>query len=248
MDTRVQRISLRMAARALADLVMPRTCVVCDRDLILQEEHICVGCLADLPLTYYESLARNPMSERVNAVLERDATEYQPYVQACALFFYTGPYRHISPQLKYGRRFGDGRFFARMLGEKLAGSELYRDVDCVIPVPLHPRRRWRRGYNQAEIIAREVARCLPAARMDARALRRRRRTRTQIRLGSDAKWRNVADAFALRRGAPAGWHLLVVDDVCTTGATLAACIRALRAVLPGDVKISTATLAVVGNS
>ena len=248
MDTRVQQLSLRMAARSLADLVMPRTCVVCDRDLILQEDHICLGCLSDLPLTHYETLARNPMSERVNAILERDATAYQPYVQAAALFFYTGPYRHISPQLKYGRRFGDGRYFARMLGERLATSPLFRNVDCVIPVPLHPWRRWRRGYNQAEIIAREIVRCLSGAHLEARALRRRRRTHTQIHLGSADKWRNVSGAFALRRGAPAGRHLMVVDDVCTTGATLAACIRALRAVLPGDVKISVASLAVVGNS
>jgi len=249
MDRRIAHISLKSAGRAMADLVMPRSCVVCGRSLINQEEHICLECLADLPRTYFETLERNPMSERLNTIIERGLDAYTPYARAAALFFYNSesPYRHIPPALKYGRRFGDGRYFAAMLGEALAGSPLYADVDLVVPVPLHWSRRLQRGYNQAEIIAREVAGKMAGARLGAGVLRRARRTRTQTRLSVEGKSRNVENAFSVASEPPCA-HILLIDDVCTTGATLAACHRALREKYGPEVRISAATLAFVSTS
>ena len=286
---------------AVGDIFLPRTCVVCGKRLLLRERFLCLPCAADLPLTYFWTVDHNPMTDQFNALIERRLSAAvpsgssvatgsssaagllsaaEPYARAAALFYYNSqaPYRKIPQALKYQGAVRSGRHFARMLGRHLAGSSLYADVDLVVPVPLHWTRRRQRGYNQAAVIAREVASALGVP-MEERLLRRRRRTRTQTRLTVEQKAANVGGAFAVRPrrlarllrafrpeplpGAavsgtdsgllfPGRLHLLLVDDVFTTGATLEACHAALRAAFsaagigPGRVRISVATLAFVG--
>ena len=253
---------------ALGDLLMPRVCPVCGEALGMNEREICLHCAADLPLTYYWERSHNPMADRLNAALQDQ--EGMPYAYAAALFFYDDdvPYKMIPRRLKYENGIGTGRYFAAMLGRYLAGSEWFAGVEMVIPVPLHWTRRWKRGYNQAAVIARALAKELGAeCREDV--LFRRRRTVTQTRLGGDDRARNVRGAFGVRdrflhslrsvemtkqewlkvtgseisRSFPL--HILLVDDVLTTGSTTAECFRTLRAVYPKEVRISVATLAFV---
>ena len=252
--------------RAAADLILPRVCIVCGQELLLYERHICLHCLADLPLTQFWKLAHNSMADRFNAVLQCGLEEAstncrERYAYAAALFFFSNdaPYRHIIYSIKYEGRTEVGRDFGRMLGFRLATADLFRDVDCVIPVPLHWTRRWRRGYNQAEIIAREVASAL-SADLDCKILVRRRRTRTQTKLDIKDKAANVTGAFGARRtlhrgnerhkadNPPELRHILLIDDVFTTGSTLHACFVALRSVFPPSVRISVATLGFVGGA
>ena len=149
-----------------------------------------------------------------------------------------------------------------MLGQRLAGSQLFNDVDMVIPVPLHRLRRWKRGYNQAEIIGGEVAAAL-GVHLRTDILVRKRRTQTQTQLSIEEKAANVAGAFEVSDGAKRVYgiaphddssrcgmpcHILLVDDVFTTGSTLGECFRALRSAFPAEVRISVATLAFVGTS
>ena len=206
MDPSFNGISLRDAAAALLDLAMPRRCVVCRRPLTLRERFICLPCLADFPFTHFWERSHNPMADRFNARIQEDLDRIspvppdpEPYAFAAALFLYNADseYRHIPWHLKYEGGLAAGRFFARMLGERLAASPQFSDVDVVIPVPLHWTRRWRRGYNQAEVIAREVADVL-GAELRTDILRRARRTRSQVRLPVEAKGSNVHGAFALR--------------------------------------------------
>ena len=245
---------------AVADLVFPRECVVCGGILAPGEAHICAHCASDIPLTRYENRECNPMADALNArIQERIVAEggaYEPYSRACALFFYKAdsPYSNISKSLKYRYNRSSGRFFASMLGERLAASPLYADVDAVVPVPLHWTRRWKRGYNQAEVIAEAICAMLPSAKLFPSMLRRRSRTRSQARLSSAAeRAANLRGAFVARPvpfsgsgSAPsAPRHILLVDDVCTTGATLCECHRALRAAFGPSVRISVATLGFV---
>ena len=248
MDPRLNALNLKTSLSALLDLVLPRLCVVCGRPLLPQERQLCTECLADFPQTRYATLRRNPMADRFNAGIRSD--EYEPYAYAAALYHYRADagYKKISQALKYRRDFGAGRWAARALGAQLAASPLYADVDLVVPVPLHWTRRRERGYNQATVIAREVADAL-GARLAPRLLRRQRRTRSQTRLSGEAKAANVAGAFVLRNPPdklPAVRHILLIDDVFTTGATLSACHRALRSAYGPQVRISVATLGVVG--
>ena len=235
------------ALRALSDLFLPRCCIVCGRPLGVAEDDLCIPCAAGLPLTYVWKQPHNPLADRLNARIETPG-EYYAYAAALLVYKSGSPYNKIPQALKYNYNISAGRRFASMLGLKLAESAHFADVDIVVPVPLHWTRKFRRGYNQAEVLAREVARVLgvPCA---PRALRRCRRTKTQTRLSVEDKARNVASAFRVRCPLPAPTasvrHILLVDDVFTTGATLTSAFLALRRTCPLPVRISVATLSAV---
>ena len=236
--------------KEMLDLLMPRTCLVCGRQLGVHEEHLCIWCAEDLPLTGYWMRRHNPMADELNAVLERHRTPgtHMDYVWAAALLFYhhENPYKLIPRALKYGRNLSAGRFFAAQLGGFMAGAEHFADVDMVIPVPLHWYRRWQRGYNQAQVIAAQLAAVLHAA-LRTDLLYRARRTRTQTRLDAEARLQNVKGVFRVRKkaGEEPPRHVLLVDDTFTTGATLSACYWALRKAWGPEPRISVSTLAVV---
>ena len=249
--------------RALADLMLPRTCLVCGRKLGLQEKHLCLYCLADMPRTHFWNRSHNAMADKFNGIIQdglqvswsalvrKDAERMalpprEDYAYACALFFYKdeGDYRHILYSLKYGGNVEAGEYFGTMLGRQIARAEHFADVDAVVPVPLHWTRQWKRGYNQAESIAMGVASEL-GAELRTDLLYRRRRTSTQTKVDVEKKGRNVMGAFDAVKSGDEPTHIVIVDDLFTTGATLYACYSALKKVYP-SARISVATLGYVG--
>ena len=231
----------------MLDLIMPRECLVCGRTLGAGEDHLCIWCAEDLPLTYFWEQPHNPMADQFNALLERyrPPEERMDYAYAVALLYYhhENPYKRIPQALKYQYNIRAGRYFSAQLGRLMARNPLYTSVDLVIPVPLHWMRLWRRGYNQADVIAAELARALEA-RLCTDVLVRQRRTGTQTRLEAEARMKNVQGVFHVRKTRDTN-HILLVDDTFTTGATLATCYRTVRDAFGPLVRISVATLAFV---
>lgn len=241
---------------------MPRACLVCGRTLGARERHLCLACAADVPYTGFWREVHNPLADRFNEVIERHrGVEPVAYAYATALIYYKGAYKGIPKALKYHGALAAGRYFGVLLGRQIAGAPHFADVDLVLPVPLHWTRRWSRGYNQAEVLARAIADVLGVP-CRADLLVRARRTRTQTHLSVEEKARNVASAFRVRPAGPhsgpdffphfqpgresplaAARHILLLDDTFTTGSTLYACYAALRP--HTTARISVATLAAV---
>lgn len=251
---------LREEGRQMMDILIPRECLVCGKKLHKSEKYLCIYCESDLPLTYYWERRNNPMSSKLNGIIQKNLTDNcrenesiptAKFSYATALFFYHGEagYKRIPQHLKYMGDFGEGSHYSGMLGNFMKDSPLYRDIDLIIPVPLHWARHWNRGYNQAEVIARKISEALGGVAVRTDILVRSHYTRTQTKLGVLAKSDNVHGAFALRRETAAQVsgcrHILIVDDVFTTGATMGACICMLQKFFDVNVRISCATLGYV---
>ena len=170
-----------------------------------------------------------------------------PLEHATSCFFYHkgSDFRRILHQLKYGGRKDLGEVMGRFMAEELSATGFFSDVDIIVPVPLHPRKQKMRGYNQSECIARGVS-AVTGIPVDTASVARMRHTETQTRKSSYERWENVDGIFCLRcTDAFARKHVLIIDDVLTTGATTTACADALKGV--EGVRISVLTLAVAAS-
>jgi len=146
---------LRLALAGLRDLFFVRSCVVCGKPLAEGEKHLCRDCIDDIPLTYFWNYSENAAMDRLAGLCH--------VYNAASLFFYRhdSAYCDIVRRCKYGGDIALGRWAGEMLGRSLASGGLYSGIQAIVPVPLHPLKRWRRGFNQAEVIARGIAECFP---------------------------------------------------------------------------------------
>ncbi len=219
----------------LLSIFYPRGCIGCGTALQRNENFLCLNCLLHLPETNYHLTIDNP--------LEKIFWGRVPVEHVYSfLFFRKGnTVQHILHQLKYKGNKEIGAYLGEMYGQKLARAGSLADVDVIVPIPLHPKKLRLRGYNQSEWIAMGLSKGLGIPYSND-FLVRATFTETQTRKSRFSRWQNVKDVFqAANVGELAGKHVLICDDVLTTGATTEAAIRKLIEV--PDVRVSVVTLA-----
>ncbi len=231
--------SLRKWWLSLSHLFFPHRCAVCGKALQTGEVVVCMRCNMDMPRTNYHRLPDNPV--------ERMFWHKLPLQRATSYFHYHkgSSFRQLLHLLKYAGRHDIGEAMGRFMAKELAGSGFFEGIDLLVPVPLHPRKKKSRGYNQSECIAKGIS-AITRIPLSPAAVARSRQTDTQTHKSAYERWENVKDVFRLRHPDQlAGKHILIIDDVLTTGATITACADAFAQV--EGVRISILTLAVAGD-
>ena len=195
-------------------LFYPKYCDGCGRTLVRGEDCICSFCLSNLPKTDFHIYKDNP--------LEMVFAGRVPVVRAAAFcFFRKGNItQRLVHQLKYKGRKDIGVYLGHLFGLRLSEDKDFQSVDVILPIPLHAKKLRKRGYNQSEHIANGIAKVIPKP-VDTKSLIRIVETATQTNKTRYARWENASEVFQLT--APeelAGKHILLVDDIVTTGATI----------------------------
>lgn len=222
--------------RDFVGILYPPMCAACGNVLMRHERVLCLSCLLELPGTGFHDDAENPVARMFWGRV--------PLEQATAfMYFYRDSrYRKILHELKYHGQYRIGIEMGRMFGRELKSTEFSR-IDLVHPVPLHPRRQRQRGYNQSALIARGIADVLKKP-IEEKLIRRTQDTASQTRKSRYGRWENVEGIFSVNVPEKLkDKHVLLVDDVVTTGATLEACASSLLGI--ENVRVSVAVLAYV---
>lgn len=220
----------------LLDRLYPPCCLGCEALLDSQLPPLCTHYWGRLPFSVEEMSNEKEVSTRLGG--------YLPLVRGAALFpFIKGSYvQRIVHKIKYTNRSRAAYQLGVFLGYQWRYFPETHTIDKVISVPLHPRRQSLRGYNQSQCIAEGISKALGIPSY-SKALHRIQATAPQKGKTTDQRWRNVTNVFTLcTTSSWAGSHVLLVDDVLTTGATLTACAQAL--VAQGVTKVSVAVLSV----
>lgn len=231
---------LKRLAKIINDInniLLPVVCFGCNAQLSRGERLICAVCRHELPLTDYNFTDENAV----------DLMFYGrfPIKKAASFVFFskTGIIQNLIHHLKYKNQEQIGSFFGDWYGALLENEKLLQTIDIVIPVPLHPKKEKKRGYNQVGLFAQKIAKSIKADyRNDI--LIKKTNTKTQTKKDRQLRWENTKEVFQLNTTSMNGYtHVLLVDDVITTGATIEACAKTISQL--GNVDISVLSIAVV---
>jgi len=218
------------------EIVYPKLCLACWRESPLKGREICLNCLTELPITDHFQFQNNIV---VKKFWGRAQIEY-----GAALFFYhkTSKFVDMMHRFKYEGVRRIGHMLGKMAGMRLAKSSWFSKLDIIIPVPIHPVRRAKRGYNQSTEFARGIVEFANLPIVE-NLLIKSTYTTTQTNKGRTERIDNVEGTFSLTEWKRyTGKHFLLVDDVITTGATIEACARKLLEI-PNS-KVSVVSIAV----
>lgn len=222
----------------LWELFFPRCCVVCEERLARSEEFLCFKCLSALPRS----------NTQVNKEMEKGLWGKLPVCRATSFLYYTkgGDVRKLLYELKYYRNPRVGHYLGRCMAEELMPTGFFDGIDYIIPIPLHKKKQKARGYNQSEQLATGVSSVVGCEVLND-VLIRTKQADTQTRKGHYERWINVKDVFEYVPSRDlSGKHILLLDDVFTTGATIVACADVLKQI--PDLRISVLTLALAGEN
>lgn len=220
----------------LLNLFFPQICLACDGHLNDNEKHICTFCRNELPITGFHNKSDNAVAKRLYG-----RVNFQ-YATSLLWFNKKGIVQHLLHNLKYKGHEEVGVFLGKWLGEELHQIELYKTIEVVVPVPLHASKLRKRGFNQVDKFAQEIAKALDVD-VNSKALIKTKATTTQVFKNRLKRiLTHEADFSIYERDTLKGKHILLVDDIITTGATLEACANQLFTI--EGVRISIATMAI----
>jgi len=216
-------------------LFYPHVCTGCGSDLLEETNLLCFRCINDLPHTNFAAFANNPVEKYFWGRL--------PLTAAHSEFYFSKEFliQQLIHQLKYKGNMEIGFYLGELMGKSLLTSSRFNSVDALIPLPLYADKEHKRGYNQAAVICNGMSSVMNVPVLNNYVIRRHA-TETQTRKHRTERWENVKGSFMIPNSdALKNRHLLLVDDVVTTGATLEACGNVL--LQAQSVKLSIATLA-----
>ncbi|WP_299884195.1 ComF family protein [uncultured Lacinutrix sp.] len=222
--------------KSIINTFLPETCNSCQLALSDNESCICTDCRHYLPVTDFHK-NNNDFVKKIfyGRILIEHAT-------ALLRFEKKGIAQRLIHNLKYRKQQQVGTFLGRWLGKELSEIEVYKTIDIVIPVPLHKKKLRSRGYNQVETFGKEIALALKANYLD-NVLLKITNTSSQVNKKRFARWQNNKELFCIINDkAINNKHILLVDDIITTGSTIEACSIELNKAK--NVKISIATMAI----
>lgn len=222
--------------KGVVNLIWPDVCEVCGCTLVKGEKVICLGCRLKLPRT-------NLHTQEFSLIHHRLAGRV-PIERAAGYFYYyrSDSFTRLIHAAKYNGRPNVARYLAREYAGEIKDDGFFSGIDLILPVPLHRFKLWKRGYNQTEYLARGLKDATGSA-IGSNLVATRGHS-TQTRKGSYMRWLNTRNIYdVVHPDELEGKHILVVDDVITTGATLLACCEAIHRSAP-TATISVLTLAV----
>jgi len=208
---------LKEIKEALLHLAFPHVCEGCGTDNLQAEHLLCLRCLSSLPSTNFHMHANNP--------IEKIFWGRIPVTSATSQYYFTkeSMMQHLMHQFKYKGNKEVGTYLGKLMGWALVESNRFSFIDALVPLPLHKSREHKRGYNQATILCEGISSVLNTPVLKNVVIRREQ-TETQTKKGRIQRWQNMAGKFELANPqAIKDKHVLLVDDVVTTGATLEAC-------------------------
>lgn len=216
-------------------LYFPKNCPACGRPLRLFGANICGRCSQNLPETHFFEAPNNPIEKIFYGRLPISAG-------AAAWYFHkNSALQALLFQLKYKSNKDVGLFIGKQMGALLAASERFSSIDALVPVPLHPQALSKRGFNQAALICEGIGQVWHKPVLTG-AIARTKHTSTQTKQTRAERWDNMENAFTIKDPTSInGMHLLIIDDVITTGATIEACGKTLLTIK--DVRVSVAAAA-----
>lgn len=220
----------------LLSIFYPRLCIGCGDILQESEKHLCLNCELHLPETDFHLEEENPLEEIFRGRV--------PVENVFAFLHYRkgNLSQNLLHHLKYKGNKEVGAYLGEMYGKKLARTGHLEGIDLILPIPLHPKKQRMRGYNQSEWIAKGLS-AATGIPYSTEILVRRTYTETQTKKGRFNRWENVSEVFAVAEPERlAGVHVLICDDVLTTGATMEAAISKILAV--AGTRVSVVTMAV----
>ncbi|HLV41298.1 MAG TPA: phosphoribosyltransferase family protein [Brumimicrobium sp.] len=228
---------LKQYIEGFLSLIFPHFCVICKKELNDQSEHFCFICEQDLHYTFFEKYTEKSVADEVFWGRLKIENVY-------ALLYYENgnSTKEILHNIKYKEGKELGRFMGEMMGKKLKLSPKFSSIDALLPIPVHSKKEFSRGYNQSLLIAQGLSEVLGIPVVDA--LYRKTHDESQTRKNKDERYQNVKGKFGLKKKGLEGYHhVMIVDDVLTTGATLEFATRAVYEE-GNEVKVSLGTVAV----